>query len=173
MATFGSTRPCGASPSPPLPSCRACGSSAGRRARAWTSTGRMTRRRTNKCRTRCSPVMDEPGATNDRTGASDGVPDLTDSVPRVAGAAPDAADGATTGGEGPADGGDGATKAVVKWEEWLDGCPRRLKRGKHYTGDPKAVVRRAREAASELGKLAISSVDSQGKYEYLWIQFVD
>jgi len=59
------------------------------------------------------------------------------------------------------------------WREWLDRRPHRLKRGKHYVGDPKAVVRRARVAANELGKVAVASLDSSGKYEYLWIQFVD
>jgi hypothetical protein len=59
------------------------------------------------------------------------------------------------------------------WREWLDGRPRRLKRGKHYTGDPKAVVRRARTAAAELGRTAVESLDSSGSYEHLWIQFVD
>jgi hypothetical protein len=59
------------------------------------------------------------------------------------------------------------------WREWLDGRPRRLKRGKHYTGDGKAAVRRARTAATELGRTAVESLDSSGKYEYLWIQFVD
>jgi len=59
------------------------------------------------------------------------------------------------------------------WRAWLDGRPRRLTRGKHYTGDPKAVVRRARTAAAELGRTAVESLDSQGRYEYIWIQFVD
>lgn len=59
------------------------------------------------------------------------------------------------------------------WGEWLDGRPRRLKRGKHFTGDPKQVQRRAEEAAAELGKMAVTSKDGSGTYEYLWIQFVD
>jgi hypothetical protein len=59
------------------------------------------------------------------------------------------------------------------WSAWLDGRPRRLKRGRDYSGDPKSVVKRAREAAEALGRLAVASRNSQGKYEYLWIQFVD
>jgi len=48
-----------------------------------------------------------------------------------------------------------------------------LKRGKDYAGDPKPLFKRAREAAEGLGKLAVASRASQGKYEYVWIQFVD
>lgn len=59
------------------------------------------------------------------------------------------------------------------WSDWLDGRPRRLKRGKDYAGDPKPLVKRAREAAEGLGKLAVASRSSQGSYEYVWIQFVD
>lgn len=59
------------------------------------------------------------------------------------------------------------------WGAWLDGRARRLKRGRDYTGDSKVVVKRAREAAEGLGKLAVVSRDSQGKYDYVWIQFVD
>ena len=59
------------------------------------------------------------------------------------------------------------------WLEWRDGRPRRLKRGKHYTGDSKLVERRARIAAEDLGKIAVTSKDGSGGYEYLWIQFVD
>ena len=69
--------------------------------------------------------------------------------------------------------GQAATYSDLDWRAWLDGRPRRLKRGKHYIGDPKAVIRRARAAAAELGRTAVESRDSQGKYEYLWIQFVD
>jgi hypothetical protein len=59
------------------------------------------------------------------------------------------------------------------WQLWHDGRPHRLKRGRDYVGDPKAVIRRARAAAAEVDKLAVSSLDSSGKYEWLWIQFVD
>ena len=59
------------------------------------------------------------------------------------------------------------------WREWLDGWPRRLSHGKHYTGDARPLVRSARAAAVELGKVAVASRDSSGKYDYLWIQFVD
>ena len=59
------------------------------------------------------------------------------------------------------------------WADWLDGRPRRLKRGKHYTGDSKDIIRQARAAATQLGKTAVASRDSSGKYDYLWVQFVD
>lgn len=59
------------------------------------------------------------------------------------------------------------------WTPWLDGRPRRLKRGKDYTGDPKPLVKNARESAEALGRFAVVSRDSQGKYEYVWVQFVD
>ena len=81
-------------------------------------------------------------------------------------AAVDGPPAASANGHGPAQG-------DPDWREWLDGRPRRLKRGKHYTGDPKAVIRRAREVAAELGRTVVEARDSQGKYEYLWIQFVD
>jgi len=59
------------------------------------------------------------------------------------------------------------------WSAFLDGRARRLKRGRDYTGDPKLLVKRARDAAEALGKLVVDSRDSQGKYDYVWIQFVD
>jgi len=65
------------------------------------------------------------------------------------------------------------TAGELPWTEWQDGRPRRLKRGKHYTGDSKLVERRAREAAEGLGRFAVTSRDGAGEYEYLWIQFVE
>lgn len=59
------------------------------------------------------------------------------------------------------------------WSPWLDGRARRLKRGRDYAGEPKPLVKRAREAAEALGRTAVASVDSAGRYEYLWVQFVD
>jgi len=67
---------------------------------------------------------------------------------------------------------DGATEER-DWRKWADGRPRRLKRGKHYAGDPKPVVRSAQAAATVLGKTAVTTRDSSGEYEYLWVQFVD
>jgi len=77
--------------------------------------------------------------------------------------------------QAPPASGPGASPAEPErdWSAWLDGRPRRLKRGRDYTGDPRSVVKRAREAADALGKLAVASRDSQGRYEYLWVQFVD
>ena len=68
---------------------------------------------------------------------------------------------------------EGAAVGARDWQVWLDGRPRRLTRGKHYTGDSKAVAREARKAATRLGRTAVASRDSQGKYDYIWIQFVD
>jgi len=65
------------------------------------------------------------------------------------------------------------TNGDRSWTEWLDGRPRRLKRGRDYAGDPKEVIRQAKAAAAELGKTAVASRDSSGKYDYLWVQFVD
>jgi len=82
-----------------------------------------------------------------------------------------------TADSGAAPGADTAPGRVAApdrdWALWLDGRPRRLKRGRDYTGDPKALIRRAREAAAALDRVAVESRDSQGKYEYVWIQFVD
>lgn len=72
------------------------------------------------------------------------------------------------------EGADGDGEGVEPdWREWLDGWPRRLSHGKDYTGDARPLVRSARAAAAELGKVAVASRDSSGKYDYLWIQFVD
>ena len=59
------------------------------------------------------------------------------------------------------------------WQEWTDGRPRRLKRGKHFNGDPKLIERQAKRAAEDLGKVAVTSKDGSGTYEYVWVQFVD
>lgn len=85
----------------------------------------------------------------------------------------DREDGAVDRPAGPQPAADSGPRADLDWRDWVDGRPRRLKRGRDYTGDPKAVVKQAEAVALELGKVAVDSRDSQGKYEYLWIQFVD
>ena len=61
----------------------------------------------------------------------------------------------------------------LDWERFADRRPRRLKRGKHFVGEPKILQREAQHAAKAMGKVALVSKDQQGKYGYLWIQFVD
>lgn len=61
----------------------------------------------------------------------------------------------------------------LPWEEWADGRPRRLKRGKHYEGSPRVVERAARAAASEMDRAVVTTVDQVAKWEYIWVQFVD
>lgn len=55
----------------------------------------------------------------------------------------------------------------------MDGRPHRLKRGKHFVGEPKLFQREARLAAEERGRVACFSRDSQGKWGYVWVQFLD
>ena len=61
----------------------------------------------------------------------------------------------------------------LDWERFADRRPRRLKRGKHFVGEPKILQREAEHAAKGMGKVALVSKDQQGKYGYLWVQFVD
>jgi len=61
----------------------------------------------------------------------------------------------------------------LDWERFADRRPRRLKRGKHFVGEPKILQREARHAAEEMGKVAIAAKDEQGKWGYVWIQFLD
>jgi len=61
----------------------------------------------------------------------------------------------------------------LDWERFADRRPRRLKRGKHFVGEPKFLQREARDAAAEMGKVALVSRDQQGKWGYVWIQFLD
>ena len=61
----------------------------------------------------------------------------------------------------------------LDWERFADRRPRRLKRGKHFVGDPKFLQREARNAAEEMGKVALVAKDQQGKWGYVWIQFLD
>jgi hypothetical protein len=61
----------------------------------------------------------------------------------------------------------------IDWKELLDGKPRRFKRGKHYVGMADGVIRQAREAAETLDKKAVTVKDQIGKYEHVWVQFLD
>jgi hypothetical protein len=61
----------------------------------------------------------------------------------------------------------------LDWERFADRRPRRLKRGKHFVGEPKLLQREAKHAAEGMGKVALVSRDQQGKWGYVWIQFVD
>lgn len=61
----------------------------------------------------------------------------------------------------------------LDWERFADRRPRRLKRGKHFVGEPKILQREAEHAAKGMGKVALVSRDQQGKWGYVWVQFVD
>jgi hypothetical protein len=61
----------------------------------------------------------------------------------------------------------------IDWSELLDGKLRRFKGGKHYVGLADAVIRQARIAADRLDKKAITVKDQIGKYEHVWVQFLD
>jgi hypothetical protein len=50
---------------------------------------------------------------------------------------------------------------------------RRLKRGKHFTGNAAIVAHEAGLAAEALDKAALTYHDQLGKFEYLWVQFAD
>lgn len=62
---------------------------------------------------------------------------------------------------------------ALPWEEWSDGRPRRLKRGKDYVGDVRAVQRAARAAAAELDKGVVTTSEQLAKWEWVWFQFAD
>ena len=61
----------------------------------------------------------------------------------------------------------------LPWNELLDGRLRRFTRGVHYSGLAEAVEQEARNAATELGKTAITFRDNMQIFEYIWVQFVD
>jgi hypothetical protein len=62
----------------------------------------------------------------------------------------------------------------LTWEQLAaDDRVRRLRRGKHFTGDVKSVQREASAAASQMGRVARVVRDDFRKYAYVWVQFVD
>ena len=61
----------------------------------------------------------------------------------------------------------------IDWDQLLDGKLRRFKRGKHYVGLSDALIRQTKLAAEERDKKAIAFKDQIGKYEYVWVQFLD
>ncbi len=63
---------------------------------------------------------------------------------------------------------------TLPWERWMDGRIHRLKHGKHFTGDLKAVLEEARLAAQVTGRGLLSLREQMAKnYEYVWVQFTD
>src|SRR5207248_6333517 len=61
----------------------------------------------------------------------------------------------------------------VSWEELADGRLWRLKRGKHFTIEPRALQEQAGDVATRLGKAVKSIRDVIGTHEYVWLQFAD
>jgi len=61
----------------------------------------------------------------------------------------------------------------LTWEGLADGAPRRLKRGRHYAGDTRALTRDAGLAADRMGKAVRTLRDEFGKWQYVWVQFAD
>jgi hypothetical protein len=61
----------------------------------------------------------------------------------------------------------------ITWNELLDGRLHRFKRGVHYSGPADALEEEARDAATELGKTAITFRDDMQVFEYVWVQFLD
>ena len=69
--------------------------------------------------------------------------------------------------------GNGDVPPPSTWDEFADGRMRRLKRGKHFIGNAAIVAHEAELAAEALGKQALTYHDRLGKFEYLWVQFLD
>ena len=74
---------------------------------------------------------------------------------------------------GVADGMLASAPVPLDWKRFADRRPRRLKRGKHFVGEPKLLHREARDAAESAGMVAVVEKDQQGKWGYIWVQFVD
>lgn len=68
---------------------------------------------------------------------------------------------------------DGPAVTFPQWDEFADGRLRRLKRGKQFAGNPAIVMHEAELAADQLGKQAFTYHDQLGKFEYVWVQFLD
>lgn len=69
--------------------------------------------------------------------------------------------------------GDRSVPPPAAWEPFGDGHMHRLKRGKHFTGNAAIVAHEAELAAEALDKKALTYHDRLGKFEYLWVQFLD
>lgn len=63
--------------------------------------------------------------------------------------------------------------APVDWAGMADGRPWRLKRGKHYRGESRALEKAAKSAAEGMGKAVVTARVQKGKWDYLWVQFAD
>ena len=61
----------------------------------------------------------------------------------------------------------------LRWGEFADGRVHRLKRGRHFSGTPKALATHADRAAATMGKAVRVVVDDMAKVAYLWVQFAD
>ncbi len=63
--------------------------------------------------------------------------------------------------------------APTTWEALADGRVHRLKRGKHFRGDVRALTKAAALEAGRMGRAVRCMRDEFGKLQYLWVQFAD
>lgn len=70
---------------------------------------------------------------------------------------------------------DPALRGELSWERLADDHrPRRLKRGKHFTGEPRDLQAAASHAASAMGRAVRTFRDELGhRNRYVWVQFAD
>jgi hypothetical protein len=68
---------------------------------------------------------------------------------------------------------DGALSDGLTWARLADMRPHRLKRGKHFRGDPRELQAVAADAASELDLTVHTMRDELRKYQYVWVQFAE
>jgi len=61
----------------------------------------------------------------------------------------------------------------LRWEELADGRLRRLKRGRHFHGNPRHLRYAARDAAQSMGKAVRVVIDRMEPDAYVWVQFAD
>lgn len=61
----------------------------------------------------------------------------------------------------------------MTWETLADNQLHRLKRGKHYRGDPGEAIQAAHAAAAALGRSVVVVKEPMGSLYYLWVQFND
>ena len=68
---------------------------------------------------------------------------------------------------------DTALSGGVTWADLADMRPHRLKRGKHFRGEPRELQAVATDAAAALGLAVHTMRDELRQYQYLWVQFAE